>query len=213
MNIMPPSMPDHYCEFAPSIFLKKKRIHQIFGPARIRMLLFLGQKISGPIFWIKSYNDKIFLHPNAISPWINPNRITYIYAKKQNDKLWIVENIIKDRSSRLVVVNFSNIPNFNSVRRLNLEIKSNDASQFYPLCIFFTDTQNDIAGVESRWSVKSLPSWSELKGNCFNLNTERWLFDRTYCRANSRSKWIITLKNNSKSDLQKKISVESLGFS
>ena len=55
---MYPSEKEHYCEFIPSIFLKNKRIHQILGPSRIRMLLFLAQKISGPIFWIKSSDVK-----------------------------------------------------------------------------------------------------------------------------------------------------------
>ena len=69
-----------HCEFAPNIFIQKRRIHQVFGPARIRMLLFLAKKISGPIFWIKSPNEKIFLHPDGIYPWMNSSRVTFIYS-------------------------------------------------------------------------------------------------------------------------------------
>ena len=88
------------CEFAPNIFIKKRRIHQVFGPSRIRMLLFLAKKISGPIFWIKSPDEKIFLHPDGIYPWMNSSRITFVYTDSQYDKLWAIENIIKETKFR-----------------------------------------------------------------------------------------------------------------
>ncbi len=200
---------EYYCEFVPNIFLKKKRIHQIFGPSRIRMLLFLAQKISGPIFWIKSSDEKIFLHPDGISPWISPDRLIFTYAKNQIDKLWIIENIVESRSSKLIVANLNTAPDFSSIRRLNLAIKSNFPSINHPICILFTDSQIKITGVESRWFIKSVPSWNKFGDDPLNLTREKWIFKRTYCRANSSSNWIVTLQKNAIGNSSEKIKLES----
>ena len=198
------------CEFAPNIFIKKRRIHQVFGPSRIRMLLFLAKKISGPIFWIKSPDEKIFLHPDGIYPWMNSSRITFIYTDSQYDKLWAIENIIKDRSSDLIAANFNTTPAFNSIRRLNLGIKNYNSSANQPICIFFTDSAASITGVESRWFVKNEPSWHNSIGQNLNVNTEKWLFKREYCKRNPNSKWIVTLKKNLYEDTQKKYTLQSI---
>ncbi len=196
---MPAPETQHYCEFIPSIFLKNKRIHQIFGPARIRMLLFLAQKISGPIFWVKSSNEKIFLYPDGINAWMSPDRLTFVYAGNHVDKLWALENIIDSKSSGLIIANLTERPNFNSVRRLNLIIKSNSSSKTNPtnpICIFFTDPQTNIPGVESRWHIKNAPSWNTSGKDQLNLNSEKWIFKRTYCRTNMPANWIVSLEKN-----------------
>ena len=201
---------EFYCEFAPNIFIKKGRIHQVFGPARIRMLLFLAKKISGPIFWIKSPNEKIFLHPDGIYPWMNSSRVTFIYAKSQNDKLWVIENIIKDKSSNLIAVNLNTTPTFNSIRRLKLGIQNCDNSMSQPICIFFTDSNTNIRGIESRWSVKNEPSWHISREEIPNIKKEKWLFKREYCRTNPSSKWIVTLKKSLYINTTKKYTLQSV---
>ena len=210
---MHPSEKEHYCEFIPSIFLKNKRIHQILGPSRIRMLLFLAQKISGPIFWIKSSKEKIFLHPDGISPWLNPDRLVFVYAKNQIDKLWAIEKIIESRSSRLIVANLNKNPNFNSIRRLNLAIKSDTPSTNHPICIFFTDCKIDIKGVESRWFIKSVPSWTALGENDFKSIKEKWVFKRVYCRTNTIAKWVVILEKKLLEHSIEEITVQSFGLS
>ena len=199
-----------HCEFAPNIFVKKRRIHQVFGPARIRMLLFLAKKISGPIFWIKSPNEKIFLHPDGIYPWMNSSRVTFIYAKSQSDKLWAIENIIKDKSSDLIAANLNTTPTFNSIRRLKLGIQNYDNSTNQPICIFFTDSNNIIRGIESRWSVKNEPSWHISREEIPNIDTEKWLFKRDYCRSDPSAKWIVTLKKNLYEGTTKKYILQSI---
>ena len=201
---------EYYCEFAPNLFIKKRRIHQVFGPARIRMLLFLAKNISGPIFWIKSPNEKIFLHPDGIYPWMNSSRITFIYANSQSDKLWAIENIIKDKSSDLIAANLNTTPSFNFIRRLNLEIKNYDNFINQPICIFFTDSITSITGIESRWSVKNEPSWRTSKEEIPNINTEKWLFKREYCRSNPSSEWIVTLKKNLSENTKNRYKLKSI---
>ena len=81
------ALPLGYIEFAPNIYLKIGRIHEICGPAKTRVAILVGAKTKGLIVWIRPDWENSILNTDSISNWFSPNQLLLINAKSKNDIL------------------------------------------------------------------------------------------------------------------------------
>ena len=74
-----------YIEFVPNIYLKAKKIHEVCGPAKMRMVTFIASKTKGLIVWIRPDWNDLIINTDSISDWFSPNQLLLINAKSKND--------------------------------------------------------------------------------------------------------------------------------
>ncbi|MGY6632698.1 MAG: ImuA family protein [Alkalilacustris sp.] len=143
------------------------RVHELCGPARRTLALWLAQRCKGPVVWIAAAHAPERLHaPGVAAAGLDPARLTFVDCPTADDLLWTAEEALRHlaavRGSGAVVADIAAPPRLTPVRRLHLAAGGAEAGQTQvpdrppglPLGLLLTPENGGAQGVESRWHLR-----------------------------------------------------------
>ena len=189
-----------YVEFAPNIYLKVGKIHEICGPAKIRIPILLGAKTNGLIVWIRPNWEDFIINTDGISNWFSPNQLLLINAKNKNDLFFATEEVLRSGISEVTITEFPEIPNSLQMRRIHLAItsgvKSNNGKK--PLGLILSPNRGGATSIESRWYTSTLPCWIDLINKDHRILNQKWYLKRLFSRTEPIKEWSVETINYKK---------------
>ena len=198
------SLTQQYVEFAPNIYLKKGRMHEVCGPARVRIVTFIGAKTKGLIVWIRPDWEDFIINVDSISHWFSPNQLLLINAKRKNDLFFATEEVLRSGISELTITELPQVPNSLQMRRIHLAITSGVQSnnEKKPLGLILSPNEGGATSIESRWYISTLPYWNNLnKKEVHNLG-QKWYVKRLFSRTEPTKEWSIEAIHSQKKNLR-----------
>ena len=196
-----------YIEFAPSIYLKAGKIHEICGPAKIRIATFIGAKTKGLIVWIRPDWDNFIINADSISNWFSPNQLLLIKAKNKNDLFFVTEEVLRSGISEVTIIEPLETPNSLQMRRIHLAMisgtKSNNTKK--PVGLILSPNKKGATSIESRWYASTLPCWSNSTDKKNGYLKQKWYLKRLFSRTEPIKEWSIETVNSEKNVAQLKL--------
>ena len=187
-----------YIEFAPNIYLKVGKIHEMCGPAKIRMVTLISAKTKGLIIWIRPDWEPFIINNDAISNWFSPNQLLLINAKNKNELFFATEEVLRSGIPEITITEFLEIPNSLQMRRISLAmtsgIESNNAKK--PLSLILSPNKGGATSIESRWYASTLPSWKNLIEKGDSSLEQKWYVKRLFSRTDPTKEWSIETINS-----------------
>ena len=130
------------------------RVHEACGPARHRFALWLAAQTRGPVIWITPDWSSEALNPCGLMPFVDPARLILVHAKRPDDVLWSMEEVLRSGTVPLVVGDLPGLPGLTPVRRMHLAAENGGAGKGKaPLGLLLTPGMGGAQGVESRWHL------------------------------------------------------------
>ncbi len=196
-----------FLELAPNIYLKIRKIHEICGPARIRMATLICSKTNGLIVWIRPNWENSIINADAISHWFSPNQLLLINAKNKNDLFFATEEVLRSGISEVTITEFSEIPTILQMRRIHLAInsgsKSNTAKK--PLSLILSPNKGGARNIESRWYCSTLPCWNSLISKEDTYLKQKWYLKRLFSKTEPIKEWSIETVTTEKKGIAPKL--------
>jgi protein ImuA len=153
-----------------SLCLRRGRVHEFCGPARLMLAALLLGRTQGPVVWARPAWRAERLNAAGLQPFANPARLILASAAREEGLLWAMEEALRSGAAPLVVAELLTPPGLTPVRRLHLaaaagaEAAGRDSAPA-PLGLILLPGQGGAAGVESRWHLAAAPSpallWSD----------------------------------------------------
>ena len=201
------SFNQQYVEFAPNIYLKAGKIHEICGPARIRIATFIGSQTKGLIVWIRPDWDNFIVNTDSISNWFSPNQLLLIKAKNKNDLFFVAEEVLRSGISEVTITEPSETPNSLQMRRIHLAMvsgtKSNNTKK--PLGLILSPNKKGATSIDSRWYASTLPCWNNSTNKDSGYLKQKWYLKRSFSRTEPIKEWSIETVNSEKNAAQLKL--------
>ena len=162
--------------FLPSLNLTLGRVHEFCGIARWRMALWVAAATDSQVFWIAPGWSGHRLHMEAVSEVLNPGRLTFISAKRPEDILWSMEEILSSGALPLCIAEVTEAPGLTPIRRLHLAAETGGTTTARaPLGVLLTPGGGGAPGVESRWQITSdMPGWQLARTRARMAPEARW---------------------------------------
>ncbi|WP_299204814.1 hypothetical protein [uncultured Tateyamaria sp.] len=159
------------------------RVHEACGPARHRLAMWLMAQTKGPVIWITPDWSTEHLNPCGMMPSIDPARLIIVHAKRADDVLWSMEEVLRSGTVPLAIADMPGLPGLTPVRRMHLAAENGGAGKGdAPLGLLLTPGMGGAQGVESRWHLT--PDHRGDQG--------RWRLTRLRARAAPEQTWEIT---------------------
>lgn len=160
--------------------LVKGRIHEACGPARHTLALWLAAQTDGPVFWISPSWGRDRLNPCGVMPMLDPARLIFVDARRPEDLLWSMEEVLRSGAVPLAVADLPGLPGLTPVRRMHLAAEAGGGTGAHlPLGLLLTPGNGGAQGVETRWRLtpdhRGAPA--------------RWRLDRLRARTAPRLAW------------------------
>lgn len=179
LNLNNTSQTIPYINFIGNLNLSSGKIHELYGNSRTTLALIIAKKMQGHIFWIRTESNPNLLNADGITDFINPGRLTFINVKTFNDILWSMEETLRAGCIPLVISDLPEIPDFTTVRRLHLALKSRINNDKICLGLLLTPQQGGVRGVESRWQFNANhtqfdTAWMLECSKAKNIKLGRW---------------------------------------
>ncbi|MEM8978654.1 MAG: hypothetical protein AAGD04_04180 [Pseudomonadota bacterium] len=173
-----PHQPKPALSFLPGLSLTLGRVHEICGNARWRMALWVAAASDGPVFWIRPGWGGGRLHMDAVARLMPPGNLVFVTAKRPDDILWSMEEILRSGAVSTCVAELPEIPALTPIRRLHLAAETGGATAARsPLGVILTPSGGGAPGVESRWNM--------------DADTPNWHLSRTRARMAPEAHWRI----------------------
>ena len=116
----------------------------------------------------------------SLLPSVDPARLIFARARRPEDILWTLEEVLRSGAAPLVVAEVTSPPALTPVRRMNLAAEAGMeaarlAGRPAPLGLMLVPGDGGAAGAESRWHMAPLPSGSGLTdgGRLWRLERRR----------------------------------------
>ena len=187
------SFDQQYIEFVPNIYLKARKIHEICGPAKIRIATFIGSQTKGLIVWIRPDWDNFVINTDSISNWFSPNQLLLINAKNKNNLFFVAEEVLRSGISEVTIIEPPETPNSLQMRRIHLAMisgtKSNNTKK--PLGLILSPNKKGTTSVESRWYASTLPCWNNSTSKENGALEQKWYLKRLFSKTDPIKEWSI----------------------
>tara|TARA_A100001011_G_scaffold166138_1_gene174854 strand:+ start:26 stop:700 length:675 start_codon:yes stop_codon:yes gene_type:complete len=194
-------------EFAPNIYLKIGRIHEICGPAKTRVAILVGAKTKGLIVWIRPDWENSIINTDSISNWFSPNQLLLINAKNKNDILFATEEVLRSGLSEVTITELPVIPSALQMRRIRLAITSgvklNNTKK--PLGLILSPNEGGATNIESRWYASTLPCWYNLTNKENDTLNQKWYLKRLFSKTDPIKQWSIETVGSNKKNMPPKL--------
>jgi len=139
--------------FLEHLVLARARVHEACGPARHALAMMIAGEMAGPVFWVGAQWDPARLHGPGMVRFADPGRFTFIHARRPEDILWTIEEVLRAGIIPLVVGDLAAPPGLTPVRRMHLAGETGAREgRVTPLGLILTP-EGGGAGVESRWHM------------------------------------------------------------
>lgn len=169
--------------FLDGLSLALARVHEGCGPSRRMLALMVARALDGPVFWLRPAWAAEHLNPPGIAGDVNPGRITTVEARRPEDILWTMEEVLRSGAVPLCVADLPAPPSLTAVRRMHLAAETGMAEgTVAPLGLLLTPGAGGAAGVESRWHLA--PDHAP--------GVSRWRLTRTRARTAPVQSWQVT---------------------
>jgi protein ImuA len=172
--------------------LRRGRLHEGCGPARLWLAVLVMAKSQGPVVWIRPGWWPERLNAAGLQPMADPARLLIVRADRDEAALWAAEEALRSGTIPLVIAETSSPPGLTPVRRLHLaaeagaEVARRDGG-VSPLGVLLLPGQGGAPGVETRWHLAPAPSrrllWSD---------GESWTLTRLRARLAPPARWHLT---------------------
>ncbi|MEL7092663.1 MAG: hypothetical protein AAFN94_13100, partial [Pseudomonadota bacterium] len=159
------------------------RMHELCGPSRHRMALWLAAQTRGHVMWIVPEWSNEHLSPCGAAPYVDPARMIMVHPGREDDALWCAEETLRAGSVALVVIDLPGLPGLTPVRRMHLAAEAGgQKGGALPLGVLLTPGMGGAQGVESRWHLA--PDYKGQPG--------AWRLSRLRARMAPEQSWQVT---------------------
>jgi len=150
--------------------LKRGRVHEFCGPARLRLAALVMARSEGPVVWARPGWGSDRLNPSGLQEMANPARLIFAAAGRDEGLLWAMEEALRSGVAPLVVGELLTVPGLTPIRRLHLAAEAGAEAARHrdgmaPLGLILLPGRGGAPGVESRWHMARLPGarllWAE----------------------------------------------------
>lgn len=170
--------------FLGDLTLERARVHEFCGLARRRLALAVAAGLQGPVFWIRPAWMPGGLNAQGVQALIDPSRLTFLSAKRPEDLLWCMEEVLRAGLVPLVVADLPQPPGLTAVRRLHLAGETGaGAGKTTPLGVLLTPDAGGAPGAETRWSLTPAHGPG---------GQENWRLERLRARMEPEKSWTLS---------------------
>ena len=189
---LPP--PDPGQALVGDLVLRRARVHEFCGPARLTLAAFVMARSAGPVVWLRPGWGTDRLHAAGLQPFADPARLILATAPREDGILWGMEEALRSGAAPLVVAELLTPPGLTPIRRLHLAAEAGaEAARrdggTAPLGLVLLPGQGGAPGVESRWHLAQAPSRSLLWAEA---EAEDWTLTRLRARLAPPATWHLT---------------------
>jgi protein ImuA len=169
--------------------LARARVHEFCGPARVTLAALILSESTGPVIWIGPSWLPERLYPAGLAEFANPARLIFARARRPEDLLWSLEEVLRSGAVPLVVAELPAPPPLTPIRRLHLAAEAGaEAARLQgrlpPLGLILTPGDGGAQGVESRWWLAPAPS-----GTTLYERRAAWVLERRRARLAPPARW------------------------
>ncbi|MBA3909891.1 MAG: hypothetical protein C0524_08365 [Rhodobacter sp.] len=180
---------------AGDLALRRGRVHEFCGPARVMLAALVMGKARGPVVWVRPGWATDRLNAAGLQPLADPARLILAQASRDDGLLWAMEEALRSGAAPLVVAELLAPPGLTPIRRLHLaaeagaEAARRDGAPA-PLGLILLPGTGGAQGVESRWHLAPAPSRS-----LFWPGEESWTLTRLRARLAPPACWGLQRSN------------------
>ena len=130
--------------------LARGRVHEFTGAGRQVLAMMVAGALTGPVFWVLPDWAPARPHGPGMVRFLDPGRVTFVNARRAEDILWTLEEVLRAGVVPLVVGDLPGPPGLTPIRRLHL---AGEAGGGQARALILTP-EGAAQGIESRWDVQ-----------------------------------------------------------